>query len=330
MSQDLKHGFIYANGIRMHYVEQGEGPLVVLCHGWPESWYSWRHQMPALAAAGYRVVAPDQRGYGLTDAPTAVESYDVLHLAGDLVGLVNALGEQQAVLMGHDWGSIVASTTALLRPDMVRALGLLSVPYLSRGRIRPSAQFHMATQQRHFYQDYFQQPNHAERELEEDLRRTFLGLLYTLSGEARIKHNSDSFPEVILGFNKNTRFIDNIIVPEGLPSWLTEADLNFMVEEFGRSGFRGPINWYRNIDRNWEITPFLNGAKIPQPTLFLAGALDVALKILADQFESLEVNVPKLWKKNLIPGAGHCAEQEKPEEVNKLLLEFLASCSVGQ
>src|SRR5271163_1791487 len=240
-------------------------------------------------------------GYGLTDAPTAVESYDVLHLAGDLVGLVNALGEQQAVLIGHDWGSIAAATTALLRPDMVRALGLLSVPYLPRRPIRPSALFHMATRERHFYQDYFQQPDHVERELEEDLRRTFLGLLYTLSGEAGIKHSSDGFPKVIVGFDKNTRFVDNIVMPEDLPSWLSEADLSFMVEEFRRSGFRGPINWYRNIDRNWEITPFLNGAKILQPTPFLAGALDVALNILVDDFESLEVNVPKLWKKHLIP-----------------------------
>jgi pimeloyl-ACP methyl ester carboxylesterase len=321
MSEGLKHDFAYSNGIRMHYVEQGEGPLVLLCHGWPESWYSWRHQIPALAAAGYRVVAPDQRGYGLTDAPTAAEAYDVLRLAGDLVGLVNALGEEQAVIVGHDWGSMVAAPTALLRPDMFRALGLLSVPYLPRRPVRPSARFHMATQERHFYQDYFQQPGHVEKELEEDIRRTLLGVLYIASGEARTKLSSSSF----VTFDKKTRLVDNLVLPEEMPPWLTDADLDFFVEQFKKSGFRGPINWYRNIDRNWEITPFLDGAKILQPTLFVTGSLDGVLKMAAEEFEALEANVPKLWRKHLIPGVGHWVQQEQPEEVNRLLLAFLST-----
>jgi pimeloyl-ACP methyl ester carboxylesterase len=266
MSADIKHDFAFSNGIRMHYVEQGEGPLVLLCHGWPETWYSWRHQIPQLAAVGYRVVAPDQRGYGLTDAPTAVEAYDILHLAGDLVGLVNALGEERAVIIGHDWGSVVAAATALLRPDLFRALGLLSVPYLLRRPIRPSARFHMATHERHFYQDYFQQPDHVEKELEADVRRTLLGVFYTASGDALTKLSSSSF----VVFDKKTR----LVLPEDLPAWLNEGDLDFFVEQFEKSGFRGPINWYRNIDRNWEITPFLDGAKILQPTLFVTGSLD--------------------------------------------------------
>jgi pimeloyl-ACP methyl ester carboxylesterase len=144
-----------------------------------------------LSVTGW--VAPDQRGYGLTDAPTAVEAYDILHLAGDLVGLVNALGEERAVIIGHDWGSVVAAATALLRPDLFRALGLLSVPYLLRRPIRPSARFHMATHERHFYQDYFQQPDHVEKELEADVRRTLLGVFYTASGDALTKLSSSSF-----------------------------------------------------------------------------------------------------------------------------------------
>jgi pimeloyl-ACP methyl ester carboxylesterase len=323
MSADIKHDFAFSNGIRMHYVEQGEGPLVLLCHGWPESWYSWRHQIPQLAAVGYRVVAPDQRGYGLTDAPTAVEAYDILHLAGDLVGLVNALGEERAVIIGHDWGSVVAAATALLRPDLFRALGLLSVPYLLRRPIRPSARFHMATHERHFYQDYFRQPDHVEKELEADVRRTLLGVFYTASGDALTKLSSSSF----VVFDKKTRLIDNLVLPEDLPAWLNEGDLDFFVEQFEKSGFRGPINWYRNIDRNWEITPFLDGARILQPTLFVTGSLDVVLKMAAEEFEALEVNVPKLWKKHLIPGVGHWVQQERPDEVNKLLLEFLSSFS---
>jgi pimeloyl-ACP methyl ester carboxylesterase len=203
---------------------------------------------PQLAAVGYRVVAPDQRRYGLTDAPTAVEAYDILHLAGDLVGLVNALGEERAVIIGHDWGSVVAAATALLRPDLFRALGLLSVPCLLRRPMRPSARFHMATHERHFYQDYFQQPDHVEKELEADVRRTLLGVFYTASGDALTKLSSSSF----VVFDKKTRLVDNLVLPEDLPAWLNEGDLDFFVEQFEKSGLRGPINWYRNIDRNWE------------------------------------------------------------------------------
>ena len=137
MIEGLQQRFAHVNGIRMHYVEKGEGPLVLLCHGWPESWYSWRWQIDALASAGYRVVAPDQRGYGQTEAPEAVEAYDILHLAGDLVGLVNALGDEPAVLIGHDWGAAVAAHAALLRPDRFHTLGLLSVPYMPRRARRP-------------------------------------------------------------------------------------------------------------------------------------------------------------------------------------------------
>jgi pimeloyl-ACP methyl ester carboxylesterase len=328
MTKALEHKFAYTNGIRMHYVAQGEGPLVLLCHGWPECWYSWRHQIPALAAAGFRVVAPDQRGYGQTDAPVAVEAYDILNLTGDLVGLVNALGEAHAILVGHDWGSLVAAAAALLRPDMFRALGLLSVPYLPRRRVRPAARFHMATQEKHFYQDYFQQPGHVEKELEEDVRRTLLGVLYTASGEGRASdtHGRSSFAI----FDKSTRLVDNLVIPEELPAWLSDADLDFFVEQFERAGFRGGINWYRNIDRNWALTPFLDGAKILQPTLFTAGTLDGVLKMAAEEYAALETNVPNLTKKHLIPGAGHWIQQERPAEVNELLLAFLRGCQTAR
>ncbi len=163
---EFTHGFVHANGIRMHYVEAGSGPLVVLCHGWPESWYSWRHQLLALAQAGYRAVPPDQRGYGQTERPDAITAYGIFDLVGDIVGLVNALGEKDAVIVGHDWGALVAQQCALLRPDLFRALALLSVPYLARKSVRPAALYHMATQNMHFYQDYFQEPGRVERELE--------------------------------------------------------------------------------------------------------------------------------------------------------------------
>jgi pimeloyl-ACP methyl ester carboxylesterase len=317
---ELKHGFVHSNGIRMHYVEAGEGPLVVLCHGWPESWYSWRHQIPALAAAGYRVVAPDQRGYGQTDRPDAIAAYNILNLVGDIVGLVNALGEKQAVIVGHDWGAWVAQQAALLRPDLFRALALLSVPFIPRGPIRPAVRFAQITQQTHFYQDYFQEPDKVERELEEDIRGTLLGLL---AEGSLAPGETPSYS--IAAFPKHMRLGDVIRarLPDKLPAWLTAANLDFYVGEFTRAGFRGGINWYRNIDRNWELTPFQDGAKIIQPTVFIAGERDLVLKMAADAVKAQPANVPKLTGTHIVPNAGHWVQQQQPAAVNELLLGFL-------
>lgn len=314
---ELKHSFAHSNGIRMHFVEQGEGPLVVMCHGWPESWYSYRHQIPALAAAGFRAIAPDQRGYGQTDAPEPIEAYHVLNLTGDIVGLVNSLGAEQAVIVGHDWGALVAAYCALLRPDMFRALVLLSVPYIPRGPVRPAVMYKMITQEKNFYQEYFQEPGRVEKELEADVRRTMLGLLYSASGDPAPEHRWQFL------FDKSKRLIDTITIPDRLPPWLTQQDLDFFVREFQRAGFRGGINWYRNFDRDWELTPFLDGAKIHQPTLYVSGDRDVVLDMAPDAVRDLEANVPNLKKKILIPGAGHWIQQERPQQVNELILEFL-------
>jgi pimeloyl-ACP methyl ester carboxylesterase len=316
---ELKHGFANTNGIKMHYVEAGSGPLVVLCHGWPESWYSWRHQLPALADAGFRAVAPDQRGYGQTDKPEAIEAYNILNLVADIVGLVNTLGEERAVIVGHDWGAPVAWTSALIRADMFRGLGLLSVPYMPRYPVRPAVMFKAITQATNFYQDYFQEPGKVEEELEADVRRTMLSVLYTASGDAPA---ADRFKFI---FDKNQRFADTFVIPDKLPPWLTEADLAFFTNEFKQSGFRGGVNWYRNSDRNWEITPFLDGAKIIRPTVFAAGDRDIVMDMAAEGYKNLDSHVANLYKKHLIPDAGHWIQQERPAEINQLLIEFLRS-----
>jgi pimeloyl-ACP methyl ester carboxylesterase len=317
---ELKHGFVHSNGIRMHYVEAGEGPLVVLCHGWPESWYSWRHQIPALAEAGFRAVAADQRGYGQTDRPDAIAAYNIFNLVGDIVGLVNALGEKQAVIVGHDWGAWVAQQAALLRPDLFRALALLSVPFIPRGPVRPAVRFAQITQQTHFYQDYFQEPDKVERELEEDIRGTLLGLL---AEGSLAPGETPSYS--IAAFPKHMRLGDVIRarVPDKLPAWLTAADLDFYVGEFTRAGFRGGINWYRNIDRNWELTPFQDGAKMIQPAVFIAGERDLVLKMAADAVKAQPVNIPKLTGAHIVPNAGHWVQQQQAAAVNELLLGFL-------
>jgi pimeloyl-ACP methyl ester carboxylesterase len=327
MSSALVHRVVYTNGIRMHYVEQGQGPLVLLSHGWPECWYSWRHQIGALATAGFRVVAPDQRGFGLTDAPAAIEAYNVLELVGDLVGLVSALGESKATIIGHDWGSIVAANCALLRPDIFEFVGLMSVPYIPRQPGRPAVRFQIASLERNFYQAYFQEPDRVERELMTDVRRNLLGILYSASGD--IRRDQPKAGSGFTFFDKATRFIDALVIPERLPDWLSEADIAAMTKQFQLSGFRGGINWYRNMDLNWAMTAFLNGAKIRQPAIFFAGSLDGVLAAVKQEYANLEAQVPGLTKKALVDGAGHWVQQEKPREVNELLTSFLQTCHAG-
>ena len=313
------HHFVETNGIRMHYVEAGSGPLVVLCHGFPESWYSWRHQIAALAEAGFRVVAPDQRGYGQTDRPEPVDAYTIFHLAGDIVGLVNGLQERSAAIVGHDWGAPVAWYSAQLRPDLFRAVGLLSVPYIPRGPMRPSAIVKAAFGDKIFYQEYFQEEGTAERELERDVRASLLATFYSLSGDAAPNERWR------YAFERSEKFLDGVVVPKKLPPWLSEADLDFFSDEFKRTGFRGGLNWYRNIDRNWELTGFLDGAKLDQPTLFVAGERDAVVEFYADPYQALEINVPNLVGKLLLADAGHWIQQERPAEVNRLLIDFLSS-----
>jgi pimeloyl-ACP methyl ester carboxylesterase len=316
----LKHRVIESNGIKMHLAEQGDGPLVVLCHGFPELWYSWRHQLTALAEAGYHAVAPDQRGYGQTDHPEAIEDYHAFELTADVVGLVDALGEERAVIVGHDWGAAVAWHCALLRPDVFSAVVLLSVPYLQRSWTdpRPTERMKQLAGEGHFYQLYFQEPGKAETELEADVRKSMRMLLYSASGNASPEDRWRFL------FSKSGTFLDTGVPPEHLPAWLTEADLDFFVSEFERTGFRGGLNWYRNLDALWELAPFLSGAKVWQPSLFIAGELDAVIAMYRPAFDDLEQTMPSLGKKVLLPGAGHWIQQERPAEVNELLLQFLA------
>jgi pimeloyl-ACP methyl ester carboxylesterase len=319
----MQHRFATTNAIKMHYVEQGSGPLVVLCHGWPESWYSWRHQIPALAGAGFRVVAPDQRGYGQTDAPAPVESYDIFNLVGDIVGLVDALGESQAIVVGHDWGAPVAWHCALLRPDIFRGCALLSVPYLPRSSMLPSIGWKaLEGTDKNFYQNYFQEPGRVEKELDADPRRSMAMILYSASGDPPPKERWQFL------FPRAKTFIESGVVPAKLPPWLTEADVDFFAGEFKRAGFRGGINWYRNLDRNWQMTPFLDGARLRQPSMFAAGEHDCVLAMLelmtgGPVSTIVEALMLACRKQAIIPGAGHWIQQERPKEINELLVEFV-------
>jgi len=318
MSEEVSHRIVETNGIRMHLAEQGQGPLVLLCHGFPESWYSWRHQLRALADAGFHAVAPDMRGYGRTDQPAAVDQYTLLHLVGDMVGLVDALGGETAVIAGHDWGAPVAWHAALLRPDRFRAVIGLSVPFRPRGSVRPSTVMPQ-TDEAVFYQLYFQAEGVAEAELGRDVRATIRRLAFSGSGEGKGS---------ALGMVPRAGgFLGHTTDPDSLPRWLTEADVDFFAGEFARVGFRGGLNWYRNIDRNWELLAPFARARVTVPALYVVGDHDLVLAFpgMEQLVPNLAQFVPNLRKTIMLPGCGHWTQQERPREVSDAMIDFLRS-----
>jgi pimeloyl-ACP methyl ester carboxylesterase len=320
----IRHRQVQVGEISMHVADAGAGPLVLLCHGFPECWYSWRHQLTALAAAGYHAVAPDMRGYGRTTAPDPVDAYTVMHLVGDMTGLVAALGEKRAVIVGHDWGSIVAWNGALLRPDVFRAVVGMSVPFLPRLPIRPLAMMKAMVGERFFYILYFQEPGKAEAELDPRAREMMRGMLYTASGsiDKALLRRAAELP-------KTAKFLDAMTQPEKLPDWLSEEDLEVYVGEFERTGFRGGLNWYRNFDRNWELLAPFADRRITVPALFVGGLRDAVVTgpELAGEGPAVQMLgsfCDDLRGKVLIEGAGHWNQQEAPEQTNEALVRFLA------
>jgi pimeloyl-ACP methyl ester carboxylesterase len=313
---EVQHRIVETNGIRMHVAEQGTGPLVLLCHGFPESWYSWRHQLRALADAGFHAVAPDMRGYGQTDRPAEIDRYTLLHLVGDMVGLAEALGAESAVIAGHDWGAPVAWHAALLRPDRFRAVIGLSVPFRPRGSVRPSTAMPQ-TDDALFYQLYFQTPGVAEAELERDVRDSIRRLAFSGSGDGR--------GGALFMVPRSGGFLGQTTNPDSLPPWLTEADIDFYAAEFSQAGFRGGLNWYRNIDRNWELLAPFAGARVTVPALYVVGDRDlvVAFPGMDPVISNLSKLVPNLRQTITLPGCGHWTQQERPREVNAAMIEFL-------
>ena len=322
----FEHGQIEANGISIHTVTVGEGPLVLFCHGFPESWYSWRHQLPAVAAAGYRAVAIDMRGYGQTSQPADVGAYSISHLVGDVVGTIAALGEREAVVVGHDWGAPVAWFSALMRPDVFRAVAALSVPFIAPIGGLPEGMsindlMRMEAAGRDYYRLYFQEPGIAEADLEADVERSVLGFMYTISGDivADGIHESGWDGHFPMGETVTAQ----LVVPDRLPSWLSADDLAFYVGELRRSGFRGGLNWYRNINAfPTHLAPFV-GATIDQPALYIGGELDMIAGNTPEAIAALPAAVPGLRDLQLLPGAGHWLQQERPAEVNAALVAFL-------
>src|SRR5262249_15445752 len=277
-----------------------------------------------LSEAGYRVVAPDMRGYGQTDRPEAIDQYTLLHLVGDMVGLLDALGAADAVIIGHDWGAPVAWTSALPRPDRFRGGVGLSVPFWQRLPMRPTSLMSQ-NEQAVFYQLYFQEPGVAEAEFERDVRRSIQSLLYSASGDAPRPPGAGTAGYEVGMVPRQSGFLDRMIQPEKLPVWLTETDVDFYVGEFMRTGFRGGLNWYRNIDRSWELLAPFAGKQITVPALYIAGDRDlvVGFRGINLVLENLPRAVPNLRGVKFLPGCGHWTQQERPSEVRAAILEFL-------
>lgn len=313
---ELRHRRVKTNGVNLHIAEQGEGPLVLMLHGFPESWYSWRHQLPALAEAGYHAVAPDVRGYGQSDAPQEIEAYAMKQMMADAVGLLDALGVDDAVIVGHDWGAPIAWNSAALYPERFKAVVGLSVPFTPRTPVPPTQLFKQIFQDNFFYILYFQEPGVAEAELEADARRSLRLFMYAASGDAP---DSSLMPPK----KKDAEFLDGMEEPEELPAWLTEADLDYYAAEFERAGFRGGLNRYRNMDRDWDELPELADTKILQPAMFLAGEKDGVIKMTNP--EGMNEIIPNLTMPPYLTGCGHWTQQERPTEVNAALIEFLNS-----
>ncbi|SDI80037.1 Pimeloyl-ACP methyl ester carboxylesterase [Frankineae bacterium MT45] len=326
MDFEPQHRIVSVPAGRIHLVEQGVGPLVLLVHGFPESWFSWRRQLPAIAAAGFRAVAIDVRGYGRSSKPDAIEAYRMLELVGDNLGVVTALGEETATIVGHDWGSPIAANSALLHPEVFTAVGLLSVPYSPRSRHRPTESLaRLGGDEAEFYINYFQAPGRVEAEIEPDVRGWLAGIYAGLSGDVV----SEAEIGRIFMVKRGGRIRDGFPPPDVRPSWLSDAELDAYAGEFERTGFTGALNRYRNIDQDWEDLAAWDGAAIEQPSLFIGGQLDASSTWSAEAIRRYRTTLPGLVSSHILDGCGHWIQQERPDEVNRLLIEWLQGLPRG-
>ncbi|MFD4997682.1 alpha/beta fold hydrolase [Streptomyces buecherae] len=319
-SRPVTHRLVPSPAGRIHVAECGSGPLVLLVHGFPESWYSWRHQLPALAAAGYRAVAVDVRGYGRSSKPSAVEEYRMVELVADAAAVVEGLGERTAVIVGHDWGANIAAHAALLRPDVFTAVGMLSVPYAPRGPVKPTDAFAGIGGDEEFYVSYFQRPGRAEAEIEPDVRGWLAGFYAALSADTMPPADAPSPYFVPRGGRMRDRFPG-----DRAPAWLSSADLDTYAGEFERTGLTGALSRYRAIDRDWADLADWDGAPITQPALFIGGTRDASTTWMADAIAAFDRTLPALTACHLIDGCGHWVQQERPDEVARMLLDWLGA-----
>lgn len=315
MAAGVSERLIETNGVQLRTLEAGDPgkPVVVLAHGFPGLAHSWRHQLKALAEAGYHVLAPDQRGYGGSSRPEVVEAYTIVELCADLVGLLDYADATRAAFVGHDWGSIVTWTLPLLHPERVAAVAGLSGPPVPRSRRPPTHAWREAFADSFFYILYFQEPGIADADLARDPATTMRRILCATGDRGSIAAMTQPGP---------AGYVDRLPEPQRCPAWLDAKDLDYYVAEFRRTGFTGALNWYRNFDRNWELTAHTPARRITAPSLSLVGSHDPVLSFSRTDRASEVVSGP--YRHITVAGAGHWLQLERPDEVNHALLALLA------
>jgi pimeloyl-ACP methyl ester carboxylesterase len=304
--------------VRLRVALEGEGPVILCVHGWPELWYSWRHQLAHFSSRGYTLAAMDVRGYGGSSKPSEIAAYSMIELAGDVAAVARQLSETPVVLFGHDWGAPIVYNTALLHPDAVRAVAGLSVPYMPPSAVSVIDLLNEVYKDRFFYQVYFQEPGVVEAELEADVRRALRKIYYALSGDAPQDKWLEEKP-------RDARLLDGMEDPDPFPAWLSDADMQVYVEAFEAGGFRGPINRYRAQRLDAEQLAAVHGKSLAQPTCFIGGEKDAVRHFIpgGDLYADPGATCEDFRGSTIVPGAGHWVQQEAPEATNQALEHFL-------
>ncbi|QNE32733.1 alpha/beta hydrolase [Sphingomonas sp. NBWT7] len=311
---------IDTEGATIRVAVEGAGPLVLMVHGFPESWYSWRHQFAPVTQAGFTAAAIDVRGYGGSSKPNRVEDYAMEALVADIAAVAHALQpDAPAIIVGHDWGAPQVWNSALTRPDAFSAVAALSVPYAGVSTRPFTEVFRQAftNKGRFFYQEWFQEVGPAEAEAERDVRDFLRKFYYAISGDAP----EGTWPNKPAG----ATLLQDMVHPDPFPAWLSPEDLDYFVAEFEASGFFGPISRYRNHERDHDWLQPYRERRIEQPALFIGGTKDPATTLfgaVADPIALMRPHVP-LVEGHLLEGCGHWTQQERPEEVNRLLVDWL-------
>lgn len=314
-SGEITHHYATVNGIRYHYAEAGKGPLVLMIHGAFELWYSWRLQFKALADAGYRAVAPDLRGMGESEVTPDVRDYSLFQHTRDLKALIGQLGDKEVILIGHDWGANLTWLMPLLYPDIVKAVIVLSIPFYPEPR--DPAGMKNFFKDRFSFMGYFQKPGAAEGEFEEDPQRFFRLFLYGFSGDAPANTVNNLFT------NKpaSAKLLEGFPEPEKLPSWLSQADIDYYANAYKNTGLTGTLNFYRNVDEDYPLLKKAYQNKINQPVLFIGGGEEAAVKY--GDMDAMKNALPKFQKAVVLLDCGHYLQQERTEEVNTEIVGFL-------
>ena len=324
----MEFKFIDTNGITLRAAVEGEGPLIIMVHGCPESWFSWRRQIPVIAEAGYKVAAIDVRGYGGSDKPHAIEEYTLKKIGADIVGIIDFFEEDQAILIGHDWGGPIVWYTSLLNENRISAVAGLSVPYFPQREVSPLDAFEVIYKDKFFYQLYFQKEGVAESEFEPDLRKYLESTYFSIDARGMKKQ----FENPLNAMNKgpNAKYLDDVVEFESYPDWINKDEMNYLINEFENSGMRGPLNRYRAQRIDFEELKDFRDKKLKQPAALLVGSLDPVNFFIGDVYkdtehlkEVFEPVYENLIKTELIKDVGHWTQQEAPEEVNRFLLDFL-------